>query len=87
MSTKWVVGLGLLAVLAVGPMACGDEEGPMEQAGRRLDEAAGEMIEKARGLSDEGRLERVGRELDEAAEETREAVAEAVYAIGEELGK
>jgi hypothetical protein len=82
---KTVIGFALAAALALGSAGCREEDGPMEKAGRHLDEAATEMAERARGLSDEGKLERIGRHLDEATEETKQAFEEAAEAIGEEF--
>jgi predicted small secreted protein len=50
----------LLAFLAVGLTACGDDQGPAEEAGENIDETmeeAGDEIEEA------------GDEMEEAAEE------------------
>ncbi|SDN51929.1 hypothetical protein [Vreelandella arcis] len=50
----------LLAFLAVGLAACGDDEGPAEEAGENIDETmedAGEEMEEA------------GEDMEDAAEE------------------
>ena len=62
---RWVEFVAFLGI-AIGVGAC-REEGPMEKAGRKVDEA---MEELAHG--DEGSLERAGRKLDEALEKEDE---------------
>lgn len=87
MRRRVILGLAMAVVVAGASASCREkEEGPMEKAGRQLDEAVDDVAEKARKLSGEGTMERIGRHMDEAAEETKEAVQEAVDAL-EELGK
>ncbi len=69
---------GLVAVLAFAGAGCG-EEGPAEQAGRAIDEAAENVQEGVEDLTgDEGVLERAGEEADEAIEKAADAAADAV---------
>jgi hypothetical protein len=79
--------VGLIALLALGSAGCQQEEGPLEKAGRQLDEAAEEVADKARELAGEGPMERFGRKLDRAAGDVKEAVHEAGESIEEEFGK
>jgi len=60
----------LVAALSLPQLACQQEEGPAERAGRALDEAAEDVGDLVR---DEGPLEEAGREADEAVEEAKKA--------------
>ena len=71
---KLVYGIGLLMTL--GLVGCGSDqkepaepEGPMENAGEEVDEAAEDTVE----ATDEA-AEEVEEEVEEAADETEEAV-------------
>ncbi len=73
---KLFYGIGL--VMAFGLAACGSDqkepvepEGPMENAGEEVDEAAEDTAEAADEAADE-----VEAEVDEAADETEEAIEE-----------
>jgi hyperosmotically inducible protein len=69
---------GLAAALSFAAVGC-KEEGPAEQAGRAIDEAAENVQEDVQELTDdEGALERAGEEADEAIEEAMEAVEDAI---------
>lgn len=65
-----MLGAGLL-VAALG--GC-EREGPMERAGKKMDEAAESLSEATRK---EGPAERAGKQIDKAVEETEEAAREA----------
>ena len=71
METRMLAAL-LTGLLALGSLACGEDEGPAERAGRQLDEA----IE---GLRDSGEemLEEIGDRVDEALEKTGDAIEDA----------
>jgi hypothetical protein len=62
-----LLGLAVLAVLG----AC-REEGAVEKAGRKIDEAVEQLTHP-----DEGPLEELGRKTDEALEDAKRAVEEA----------
>jgi hypothetical protein len=64
-----VLWLGLLALVALG--AC-REEGSVEKAGRKLDEAIDELTHP-----NEGPLEKFGRKTDEALEDAKRALDDA----------
>lgn len=58
----------LLAVSLASPLvACEREQGPMEKAGEKLDEAVEKITHP-----DEGALEKAGRKADEAIEDAKE---------------
>jgi hypothetical protein len=69
--------LGFVLLLAFGialwATACGEEEGPGEEAGRKFDEA----IDRLRDAGD-GPMEQLGEDIDEALEDARKALDEAV---------
>ena len=58
MRRRLILGLAMALALAGASAGCsgGKKEGPMEKAGRQLDQAGDEMAKKARELSEEGRL-------------------------------
>jgi hypothetical protein len=58
-------GLVLVALLAIGAAACTDRDGPAENFGERLDDAAAEARD---------RLEDAGDEVRETADEIRDAL-------------
>ena len=64
----------LCAGLFVVALAGCEREGPMERAGKNLDEAAESLGEAARR---KGPAERAGEKIDKAAEDTKEAAREA----------
>ncbi len=66
---KRMTSVFLSSVMALGVVAC-QEEGPMEKAGRKVDET----VEKLRH-GDEGTLEKAGRKMDEAIEEKKKEMA------------
>jgi hypothetical protein len=55
-----------VAVVALGSFACG-EEGTMEKAGKKMDEAVDKLQH-----GDEGTMEKAGRKVDEAIDEAEE---------------
>lgn len=69
---------GLSLALTLGATGCQDE-GPAEEAGRKIDETV-EDIQN----SGEGALEKMGREIDEAVEESEEAAEEIKEAVNPE---
>lgn len=65
-----VTSLLAAAALATMLMGCQKEEGPMEKAGKSVDQA----IEKAKDAVDpKGPLEKAGESADKAIEKAREA--------------
>ena len=66
MTTRFV-GSALAVAILLGLVGC-REEGPVEKAGRKIDEA----VEDIRH-GDEGVLEHAGREVDEAVDEAKAA--------------
>jgi hypothetical protein len=74
--SRITITAGLVAALSFWGAGC-REEGPAEQAGKAIDEAAESAGEGVQGLED-GPLEEAGEEADEAIEEAMEAVEEAV---------
>ena len=64
----------LCAGLLVTALGGCEREGPMERAGRKMDEAAESLSEATRK---EGPAERVGKQIDQAAEESREEARKA----------
>ncbi len=72
--SRITITAGLVAALSFAGAGC-REEGPAEQAGKAIDEAAESAQELTR---EEGALEEAGEEADEAIEEAMEAVEEAV---------
>ena len=66
---RFALLLGLAALFVLG--AC-REEGAVEKAGRKLDEAVDDLTHPG-----EGPLEKFGRKTDEAIEDAKEAVEEA----------
>lgn len=73
-----VAGLLLASALVVGAGGCRDE-GPAEEAGRKLDEAVEDLQHGG-----EGALERAGRKMDEAAENVKESAEELKKTVTEE---
>ncbi len=64
-----VILLGLAALLVTG--AC-HEEGAVEKAGKKLDEAVDKLTHP-----NEGPLEKLGRKTDEAIDDAKEAIDDA----------
>ena len=62
-------GLAWVALLGLG--ACG-EEGAVERAGKKLDDAVDKLTHP-----NEGALEKLGRKTDEALDDAKEAIEEA----------
>ena len=75
--SRITITAGLVAALSLWGAAGCREEGPAEQAGRAIDEAADSAGEGVQGLGD-GPLEEAGEEADEAVEEAKDAVEDAV---------
>ena len=76
--SRITVTAGLAAVLAFANAGC-REEGPAEQAGRAIDEAAESAEEGVQELTkDDGVLEDAGEAADEAIDDAMEAVEDAV---------
>jgi hypothetical protein len=69
MVKRWI-GVLAVACLSLGILAC-KEEGPMEEAGQKFDDAV-ERIQHG----DEGALEKAGRKTDEAVEDAEEDLRE-----------
>jgi hypothetical protein len=68
---------GLVAALSLANVAC-QEEGPAEEAGRAIDEAAENVQEGVEELTmEEGTLERAGEAADEAFDEAKEMIEDA----------
>jgi len=75
--SRITVTAGLTAALAfaIAGVGCQREEGPAEQAGRAIDEAAENVEEGVQELTkDDGPLEQAGEMADEAIEDAKEAV-------------
>jgi len=64
---KSVLIIGLMCIALLLPAAGCREEGPLEKAGKEMDDA----VDRIRH-GDEGTLEKAGRETDEAIEEAKE---------------
>jgi hypothetical protein len=64
----------LCAGLLVAALSGCEREGPMERAGKKVDEAAESLSEATRK---EGPAERAGKQIDKAAEESREEAGKA----------
>ena len=75
--TRITVTAGLVAALALWGAGC-REEGPAEQAGRAIDEAAESAEEGVQDLTMDGVLEEAGEDADEAVEDAMEAVEDAI---------
>jgi len=72
-----IVTAGLTAAFAfaIAGIGCHKEEGPAEQAGRAIDEAAENVEEGVQELTkDDGPLEQAGEMADEAIEKAKDAV-------------
>jgi Protein of unknown function (DUF1090) len=68
---------GLVAALSLANVAC-KEEGPAEEAGRAIDEAAENVQEGVQELTkDEGAFEKAGEATDEAIDKAKEMIEEA----------
>ena len=64
------IALGIVGALSLAVWTgCPSDEGPLEKAGRELDEAAEKAVDKAHELAGEGTMEKAGRKMDEAADE------------------
>jgi hypothetical protein len=69
---------GLVAALSFAGAGC-KEEGPAEQAGRAIDEAAESAQEGVQELTrEEGAFEKAGEKADEAIEDAMEKVEDAL---------
>jgi len=80
--SRITVTAGLTAALAfaIAGVGCQKEEGPAEQAGRAIDEAAENVQEGVEELTkDDGALERAGEKADEAIEDAKDAAHDAVH--------
>jgi hypothetical protein len=75
--TRITVTAGLVAALALWGAGC-SEEGPAEQAGRAIDEAAESAEEGVQDLTMDGALEEAGEDADEAIEDAMEAAEDAI---------
>jgi hypothetical protein len=64
---------GMLALVALLGLGACREEGAVEKAGKKLDEAVDKLTHP-----NEGPLEKLGRKTDEAFDDAKEAVEEAV---------
>jgi hypothetical protein len=64
-STGAMLAVGLLLIAALP--GCERDEGPLERAGEKIDEAVDEVLHP-----NEGPLEKAGRKTDEAVESVRE---------------
>ena len=65
-----IMTLALLIALAAATTACQKEEGPMEKAGKAIDDAAGEVKDAAEDAKDE---------VEDAAEKVKEEVEDATH--------
>ncbi|HEU4427537.1 MAG TPA: hypothetical protein VFT98_02190 [Myxococcota bacterium] len=74
MTRSLAIRTALIAALALGAFGC-KEEGPAEKAGRKLDEAVDDAVEKLRH-GDEGAIEKAGRKIDEAVEDVGDEIEE-----------
>lgn len=76
--SRITVTAGLVAALSFAGAGC-KEEGPAEQAGKAIDEAAESAQEGVQELTrDEGALEEAGEEADEAIQDAMRAVEDAI---------
>jgi len=74
MRRSLAIRFALIAALALGSLSC-KEEGPAEKAGRELDDAVDDAVEKLRH-GDEGAIEKAGRKIDEAVEDVGDEIEE-----------
>jgi hypothetical protein len=75
--SRITVTAGLTAALAfaIAGIGCQRDEGPAEQAGRAIDEAAENVEEGVQELTkDDGPLEEAGEMADEAIDKAKDAV-------------
>ena len=83
--SRWIArSIATGAVVSFLAFTACKEEGPMEKAGRKLDEAVEDV------LGDKGALEKLGETLDDAAdaaEEFGEDVGEAARDLGEKISE
>ena len=76
--SRITVTAGLVAALSFAGAGC-KEEGPAEQAGKAIDEAAESAQEGVQELTrEEGSLEEAGEEADEAIMDAMRAVEDAI---------
>jgi hypothetical protein len=76
--SRITVTAGLVAALSFASAGC-KEEGPAEQAGKAIDEAAESAQEGVQELTrEEGPLEEAGEEADEAIKDAMRAVEDAI---------
>jgi hypothetical protein len=79
--SRITVTAGLTAALAfaIAGVGCQKEEGPAEQAGRAIDEAAENVQEGVQELTkDDGPLEQAGEMADEAIDKAKESTEDAL---------
>ena len=75
--SRMTITAGLVAALSLAGAGC-KEEGPAEQAGKAIDEAAESAQEGVQDLTrEDGVLEEAGEKADEAIEDAMEAVEDA----------
>ena len=73
--SRIILVAGFAAALAFAGAGCKKEEGPAEQAGRAIDEAAESVQENVQELTKEdGPLEQAGEKADDAIEKAKDAV-------------
>lgn len=76
--SRITITAGLVAALSFAGAGC-KEEGPAEQAGKAIDEAAESAQEGVQELTkEEGAFEEAGEKADKAIEDAMEAAEEAV---------
>ena len=79
MLRRITIAAGLAAALSFAGVAGCHEEGPAEQAGRAIDEAAENVQESAQELTKEdGPLEQAGEKADEAIDKAKREAEDAV---------
>jgi hypothetical protein len=64
---KRMLAIAALLAVSLGPAACKREEGAMEKAGEKIDEAVDEITHP-----NEGPLEEAGRKVDEAVDDAKD---------------
>ena len=76
--TRFAIGAGMLVLLLGG---CGEPEGPVQKAGKALDQTGKKIkdtVNEVLDMNQEGPSEKAGKAIDEAVTKTQESMNQAM---------
>ena len=81
--TRSAIGAGMLVLLLGG---CGEPEGPVQKAGKSLDQTGKKIkhtVNEVVDMNQEGPTEKAGKAIDEAVTKTQESMNQAMGKVKE----